>query len=960
MSEKFTDETESSESKAPDRVAIEQRLPLTAIDIESEKDMESGRYHALRSLHKWFAARPTPAARLSVLASAYPDKIDSDYLLKLMQVGPSAMESDISEYVQNRYAEPTGSGTLDDHYGYPNPNTQSPTESELTEFHEVVRDAWGGELPVILDPTAGRGIIPFEAMRYGFDTKANELNPVPSLILKIALEYAPKVGDIGQELREWRDKIHSEAKENIESYYPTENSEREIMNSAVTYIINCDACGGEIPLVRRWWLHEKSGSGDAIRPIYDDGSVRYEHVEVDDESNLDFDPSDGPLTRQEAVCPHCEVTAEDEDIQDKIRSGEFKYSIYGVNYKMSDDSWHFRAGSEIDRKAMDKAAERVDSDFELMTFMSEPIDVSSRITDPTSYGMEEWRDIFTPRQLVTHFEYYRAYKKFVPEIKERHDEDTARAIQTILTFPLCKCVDHNSRLSVWRVSRGYGANIFGENNFAFKRMFVDNNISSDRRGFIKHSNHAIESYEKIASYVREREPSDVASTDAANLSSIWDEESVDIAVVDPPYYSSIMYAELSDLFYSLQKNYLSDEYPDLFDSKLTNKNDEAVANPYRFEGIANGEESKDNLADEFYEQKMEEIFSEVYELLSPGGVLTVMFTHRDMEAWDTLTTGLINSGFTITASHPIKTEMKDRVGLRSKASVDSSILLIGRKQKTDIESMDETTLWEEVREEFQTVAAEEAKDIIQSGYTISKTDMAIATYGPTLQRFAEAFPVVNKKGDKIRPRDALGEARKAVTSVIAEEFLNTEGVDQLDKLTRWYILAWLTYENDTFPYDEGRQLGVAAGVDIDEIKRPTKLWRGGQEIELQEPEDRVQDIVMLRSDSAENPSSRKYPVDPTKRRFTYTIDTIHAAIHVYEREGARAAWDWLTERDLKSDEAFGVAVTALLEVLPDDEEMHETLVNLISGETGEYLDINAEHIDMSGVDRQTSLDDHTE
>lgn len=117
---------------------------------------------------------------------------------------------------------------------------------------------------------------------------------------------------------------------------------------------------------------------------------------------------------------------------------------------------------------------------------------------------------------------------------------------------------------------------------------------------------------------------------------------------------------------------------------------------------------------------------------------------------------------------------------------------------------------------------------------------------------------------------------------------------------------------------------------------------------------------MLRNDSVDDPSSRKYPVNPTDSRFTYTIDAIHAALHVYDRQGAQSAWEWLTERNYKSDDAFEVAVTALLEALPKNEDMHEVLADLISGQTGDYLDINVDHIDMSGVDRQTSLDDHTE
>lgn len=490
-------------------------------------------------------------------------------------------------------------------------------------------------------------------------------------------------------------------------------------------------------------------------------------------------------------------------------------------------------------------------------------------------------------------------------------------------------------------------------------MFADNNLSAPGRGYMKRLNQVIDSYEDLASYATNADPAEVTQMDAADLSEKWDEDTIDVAVIDPPYYSSIMYAELSDVYYVLLKEYLGDTHPSLFDSQLTNKGEEAVANPSKFEEIASDKKSAEEMADEYYENKMLEIFESTGELLSDGGVVTLMFTHRDMDAWDTLTTAFIEAGFDISATHPIKTEQSDRVGVQGKASADSSIFLIGRKRKTG--SSTESTLWKEIKRDIAEVAEQEARNIIESGYNISKTDMAIAAYGPTLQKFAQEYPVVNKKGERVRPREALSEAREAVTKVIAETFLDTQGIDNLDTLTRWYILAWLIYENDTFPYDEGNQLGVAAGVDINDIKRPTKIWgKSRGDIQLKAEDDRVQDIVLLNDDSVDNPSSRKYPVDPTDARFTYTIDTVHSAIHVYEREGARAAWDWLTERNLKSNDAFEVAVTALLEVLPEDNEMYETLINLISGETGEYLDINVDHIDMSGIDRQTSLGDHTE
>ena len=136
MSEKsFPDDAE-----VPENVAIESKLPLTAIDIESQKDMESGRYHALRSLHKWFAARPTPAVRLAVLASVYPGEIDSDELLRLMKIGPKELDTGIADYVEKKFTEKKGSGTLDDHYGYPNPNTQSPTDTEIEKLEKELKE----------------------------------------------------------------------------------------------------------------------------------------------------------------------------------------------------------------------------------------------------------------------------------------------------------------------------------------------------------------------------------------------------------------------------------------------------------------------------------------------------------------------------------------------------------------------------------------------------------------------------------------------------------------------------------------------------------------------------------------------------------------------------------------------------------------------------------------------------
>ena len=122
--------------------------------------------------------------------------------------------------------------------------------------------------------------------------------------------------------------------------------------------------------------------------------------------------------------------------------------------------------------------------------------------------------------------------------------------------------------------------------------------------------------------------------------------------MDPPYYDNVMYAELSDFFYVWLKRTAGHVFPELFRRKLTDKENEAVANPARFAGQSGAKA----LAGRDYQQRMAAIFAECRRVLKADGVMTLMFTHKATGAWDALTTGLIEAGFVITASWPVNTE----------------------------------------------------------------------------------------------------------------------------------------------------------------------------------------------------------------------------------------------------------------------------------------------------------------
>jgi len=924
-------------------LAIEGKLPLKAVGIENLKEANPKHLPPHRYLHPWFARRPTPATRLAILASVLPEGTDPDQLLRWMQIGPQKqLEDSVSKYVERMKAtEDSRSGNLESHYGYPRPFERSPTDAQREEIHTVVEEVWDGELPTVLDPTAGGGVIPFESLRYGFPTEANELNPVPTTILRVLLEYAPEVGSLENEIDKWAEKIDEQAESELEQYFPNPESRQTVDCYISTHTIECPTCGSDLPLIRNWHVKtKKAGTEVVAKPSFDDeGTIQYECIKSPSSSELgDFDPKDGPVSRGgNAQCVSCGVVCESDTVQEKLNDGEFKYDIYGVKYFTPDGASHIRSPTAADYEALETAKDKIESDYELSSLLEIGIPRGEKTDEPRSYGMAEWRDVFNPRQLLSHYTYLKAYKQHKTQIRESYSDQTAEAILAVLSLVSGKLVDYNSRLTPWQPSRGYPANVSGGKNLTLQRSFADINMSVGGMGGYQATLGKIrDSYEDIVSYVDEDTPAgNVINGDAADLP--YDSNSIQSVVIDPPYYSSIMYSELSDLYYVWMREYLEDVFPDTFQKQLTEKAEEAVANPSRFDSVSGGSASKRKLANEHYEEKMSDIFSELYRVLESGGVMTVMFTHKETDAWDTLTMSLINSGFTITSTHPITSEMPARIDTRGGGSADSTLLLVGRKPHEERDPENAVpTLWSDVEADTRAAAKEAARDLLESGISLTKTDVIISAFGPTLRVFADAYPVVDDEDNEVPPRKALETAREAVTQILVDEYLEGMDVDNLDDVTEWYILCWLVHEAETFSYDDGRQLGLGIGVDIDEIKRSTKTWRKSRgDISLRGHDGRVQNI----NEKPEDRSSR-LPVDPDDLSFPRSLDAVHAAMHVYDKRGETETIEWLRERNFDSDSQFKATLKALLQVLPHNHEDWELARDLAVGRTSDVLDLD--------------------
>lgn len=567
--------------------------------------------------------------------------------------------------------------------------------------------------------------------------------------------------------------------------------------------------------------------------------------------------------------------------------------------------------------------------------------------------MSEWRDLFTPRQLLTHHTYWQKFEEVKEEIQDEYPEQQAESILVYLCLVADKALDYNSRMAQWDASQPKIGHMFAGSDFAFSWSFVEHNLTVEDHGYDwMLSNIAEDVYGGVRELLENSDaPSEVLQGDAADLSI--DDGDVDAVVLDPPYYGMIMYAELGDYFYVWMKKYLKDIIPEFFNSTLTEKEDEAVANKSRFEGVESDELSKKELARREYERKMTDIFEEMYRVLNPGGIFTMMFTHKETEAWDTLTKALIESGFVVTASHPVNTENQHRVQQAGRNSADSTILL--SSEKRDLQRS-EPTLWEEVRKDTQVRAQEKVKQLESQEAEFTKVDMMLASFGPTLEIFTKNYPVVDDTGEEVSPQTALDEARGAVRDYLIEQYLN-EGIRDVDAKTEWYVLAWFVFEAQRFPYDEGRRLAVGVGENVDSLKKENRMWRTKSgDIVLRPHGDRVQDV----NKAPENRSGRK-PVDPDSLSFSTALDKVHAAMHIYEAKGATEAWNWMNDRNCGSDPSFKATLEGLLRVLPHDHDDWKLARDLEAGETGEMLDLDLDssifNNDEDDGDRQGNLND---
>lgn len=911
------------------KTLIEEWFPIEMVGSESMRERgASSALPPLYFLHVWWARRPLLASRAAMLASVLPawsDQLarfarDNGYFrsqkeyhawfAKLCGIYGDPVEARAllrrARAAGKRIANP---------YTHDRAFTVNPAPENLAVFRSLLSWAWGKRKLTLLDPFAGGGSIPFEAIRYGFDTRASELNPVACTILRGTLDYPFAFGPaLRHEVSKYGLRLVRLLQKQLRPFQSTVEDENQVVGLAYLWArtVRCPYSGKPLPLAPNWWLERSGAKGVAAKPIFERHArkARFEIVRIDSPRPGGFDPNHGTVRRGIGRSPWEGDQAVDGDyIKTEAQAGRMGAQLYCVAVKKPRGGFDFREPDDADLLAVQKAEKELARRFPGWQARgwvpTEMIPAGNKTDEPRRYGMSTWADMFSPRQLLTLCSYVEALYELVPEIERELPAGQAKAVVTYLGMVLSKAVNYNSQLTVWHPTRTQIANTFNRHDFAFSWTYGEFDASRNLFPWaMKQITDAYKGIGKLAAPAHQifrrtkaPVPVEVTLSSASDLDHLQD-GSIDLVLTDPPYYDNVMYSELSDFFYVWLKRTLGVGHPDLFADDLANKDDEAVANPARFTRLGR---KKKQLACGDYERKMAAAFQEAFRVLKDDGVITVMFTHKKVEAWDTLAMSLLDAGFAIHSSWPVHTESENALNIAKKNAAKSTIMLTCRKRPAGCEP----AWWDDIRGRVRRTARETAGSLQAQG--ISGVDLYIATFGPTLAILSENWPVLTSEYDEktgepqaLRPDVALDLARAEVVELRKRGLLGRD--TRFDPVTDWYLMAWDAFRAGEFPADAARKLALALGLDLerDIITANRLLKKKGASVELLRP-------------SARRGRDR---VNPDSDAFDQWIDAAHTAMLLYDEEGPRATEVFLRRSRLLQDSTFKSLLRALVNAIP--------------------------------------------
>ena len=724
-------------------------FPIAAVSRHAARE-KSIRHGHPSTLHLWWARRPLASSRAVLLALLLPDPCDP--------ACPEAFAAQAPEILTAVRQRPNDAAELRKALlwfigSFANWSLAA-DPTYLRVARDLVRAAHPGEAPLVVDPFAGGGSIPLEALRVGCETFASDLNPVACLILKVMLEEIPRHGPgLAEELRRVGGEVKAAAEKELAGLYPPDPDGATPIAYLWARTVRCEApaCGAEIPLLRSFWLCRKPKRRRALRTRVVRAEGERPRVEFAlFEPASDRDVPAGTVTRAKAACPCCGVVLPPERVRAQLaeqRGGadavfdDAGWRIGGarltavVTLRPGEAGRHYRLPTDADYAAVRTAQARLAGilgEWErggkqgLCPVPDEPLPLMSGTFNVPLYGMNRWGDLFTARQkmvLIT----------VTSLIRNSTEQDTVRHLLMCALSVFARACNSNARL---RPDSSI-APAFGMQALPITWTFPETVLSGGRAeyfdGSLMNVAKAVENLPSLLVFGESQQADAVDHPYPDQAAGIW--------FTDPPYYFAIPYADLSDFFFVWIKRALPDYLlsQGSFDPGeiLTPKGPE-LCEMARWDPERYSHKDKN-----FFEDGMAAAFGEGRRVLSEDGIGSIVFAHKTTEGWEALLSGMIRGGWTITGSWPIATESAARLRARDSAVLATSIHLVCRPRSDDAPVGD----WAVVLQELPERVGEWMERLQDEG--VRGADLVFACIGPALEIFSRYPKVETADGDEV-------------------------------------------------------------------------------------------------------------------------------------------------------------------------------------------------------------------
>lgn len=879
----------------PVRRLIEVDFPLREVSEASVRE-KNIRHGHISTLHIWWARRPLAASRTTALAALLPDDPArrEEILSLLRQIAPWEAAHD---------------------------------ERLLNKARALIREAYGGRAPRVLDPFAGGGSIPLEALRLGCEAYALDYNPVAVLINKAVLEFPQTFGQprtraarlpsglmapersnpLLEAVRQWGQWVLEEARRELGPYYPADPDGAVPVGYIWARTLPCPnpACQAEIPLMRQFWLARTAEKRVALRPLAD-RARRQVQFEIVHSEPFGFDPADGTVSRARVRCPLCGNVIDDKTTRRLFREGRSGERLVAVVLAPRGGGRAYRLAREADLAAYRAAAAALQAkrqalwaEWGLDPVPDEPLPPRGTLGFRVQgYGLTRWGDLFNARQKLALLTFTEKVRQAHRQMLERGAEPAfARAVTTYLAFIVSKLADWNSVLSLWRPDQGRNEHTFGRQALPMAWDYGERNPLQGDLVSPQGITHIV----SLLCELRRNFPPDT-STDYTTWGSAtalpWPEDAFDAVFTDPPYYDNVPYSYLADFFYVWLKRALGDLYPDLFATPLTPKAQEMVAYAAEAGGM---QEAKAR-----FEEQFREAFREIARVLKPEGIATVVFAHKTTSAWESILNALLEASLYLTASWPIHTEMQSRLRAQESAALHSSIYMVCRKR-----TRQEIGEYAAVRREIGRRIRERLAHFWAAG--IRGADFFMSAIGPAVEVFGQYARVEKLSGEPVRVPEWLDYVQEVVAEFALERVLQAPDLGGIDAETRFYLLWRWTYNHARVPFDEASKLARAVGAEITDLWGRSSFVRKEQEyVRVLGPADRLRDERLME-----------------RERQPTLIDSLHKACLLWERNRRQELEAHLRLNGGAGD-AFWRVAQAISDVLPPGDRERQLLQGLLN------------------------------